>query len=110
MATENVHGELPSQNRAGMAHGCPSGADHDREVPEIDLLIPLTIRGVVFRILATDGTRKRTDGGSGGRGHESAKERSGGGEAGGLTSECLSGGDAQPPKVPVGRDAQPPVT
>jgi len=30
-------------------HGCPSGTDHDREVPEIDLLTPLTIRGVTFR-------------------------------------------------------------
>ncbi|HET6327544.1 MAG TPA: NADH:flavin oxidoreductase/NADH oxidase [Planctomycetaceae bacterium] len=28
---------------------CPSDADHDREVPEIDLLSPLTIRGVTFR-------------------------------------------------------------
>jgi 2,4-dienoyl-CoA reductase-like NADH-dependent reductase (Old Yellow Enzyme family) len=26
-----------------------AGADHDREVPEIDLLSPLTIRGVTFR-------------------------------------------------------------
>lgn len=31
------------------AHGCPAGTDHDREVPEIDLLSPLTIRGVTFR-------------------------------------------------------------
>jgi 2,4-dienoyl-CoA reductase-like NADH-dependent reductase (Old Yellow Enzyme family) len=31
------------------AHGCPAGCDHDREVPEIDLLTPLTIRGVTFR-------------------------------------------------------------
>jgi len=30
-------------------HGCPSGTDHDREVPETDLLTPLTIRGVTFR-------------------------------------------------------------
>jgi 2,4-dienoyl-CoA reductase-like NADH-dependent reductase (Old Yellow Enzyme family) len=30
-------------------HGCPAGCDHDREVPEIDLLSPLTIRGVNFR-------------------------------------------------------------
>lgn len=29
--------------------GCPAGADHDREVPEIDLLSPLTIRGVTLR-------------------------------------------------------------
>src|SRR6476619_5013476 len=31
------------------AHGCPAGSDHAREVPEIDLLSPLTIRGVSFR-------------------------------------------------------------
>src|SRR4029079_11149762 len=30
-------------------HGCPSGTDHDREVPEIDLLSPLTIRTVTLR-------------------------------------------------------------
>src|ERR671923_2948614 len=32
-----------------LVHGCPAGSDHDREVPEIDLLSPLTIRGVTFR-------------------------------------------------------------
>src|SRR5258708_5412402 len=31
------------------AHGCQSGSDHDREVPEIDLLSPLAIRGVTLR-------------------------------------------------------------
>ena len=31
------------------AHGCPADADHDREVPEVDLLSPLMIRGVKFR-------------------------------------------------------------
>jgi 2,4-dienoyl-CoA reductase-like NADH-dependent reductase (Old Yellow Enzyme family) len=31
------------------AHGCPAGAQHDREVPEIDLLSPLTIRSVTLR-------------------------------------------------------------
>jgi 2,4-dienoyl-CoA reductase-like NADH-dependent reductase (Old Yellow Enzyme family) len=31
------------------AHGCPAAADHDREVPEVDLLSPLTIRGVTVR-------------------------------------------------------------
>jgi hypothetical protein len=30
-------------------HGCPAGCDHDREVPEVDLLSPLTIRGVTLR-------------------------------------------------------------
>ena len=30
-------------------HGCPADVDHDREVPEVDLLSPLTIRDVTFR-------------------------------------------------------------
>jgi 2,4-dienoyl-CoA reductase-like NADH-dependent reductase (Old Yellow Enzyme family) len=30
-------------------HGCPAGAQHDREVPEIDLLSPLTIRSITLR-------------------------------------------------------------
>ena len=49
MATENLHGELPTKNRPGTGHGCPSGVDHDREVPDIDLRSPLTFRGVTFR-------------------------------------------------------------
>jgi 2,4-dienoyl-CoA reductase-like NADH-dependent reductase (Old Yellow Enzyme family) len=36
-------------DRQETGHGCPAGTDHDREVPEIDLLTPLTIRGVTFR-------------------------------------------------------------
>jgi 2,4-dienoyl-CoA reductase-like NADH-dependent reductase (Old Yellow Enzyme family) len=39
----------PSAEHGPHAHGCPSAADHDREVPEVDLLSPLTIRGVTFR-------------------------------------------------------------
>jgi 2,4-dienoyl-CoA reductase-like NADH-dependent reductase (Old Yellow Enzyme family) len=31
------------------AHGCTADADHDREVPRIDLLSPLAIRGVTLR-------------------------------------------------------------
>lgn len=34
---------------AGAAHGCRADADHDREVPEVDLLSPLAIRGVTLR-------------------------------------------------------------
>src|SRR6201986_2106127 len=30
-------------------HAGRAGTDHDRKVPEIDLLSPLTIRGVTFR-------------------------------------------------------------
>lgn len=49
MATDNLHGEPPINDRLGTVHGCPSGVDHDREVPDIDLLSQLTIRGVTFR-------------------------------------------------------------
>ena len=40
-----------SEQQAGhvTAHGCPASTDHDREVPEIDLLSTLTIRGVTLR-------------------------------------------------------------
>src|SRR6185312_14361918 len=31
------------------AHGCPASTDHDREIPEVDLLSPLTIRGITLR-------------------------------------------------------------
>ena len=40
---------LPPERAAANATGCRSQADHDREVPEIDLLSPLTLRGVTFR-------------------------------------------------------------
>ena len=33
----------------GKTNGCMADVDHDREVPEIDLLSPLEIRGVTFR-------------------------------------------------------------
>lgn len=40
----------PIVNRTQVTgHGCPAGTDHDREVPEIDLLTPFTIRGVTLR-------------------------------------------------------------
>ena len=32
-----------------LGHGCPAETDHDRDVPEIDLLSPLTIRQVTLR-------------------------------------------------------------
>jgi 2,4-dienoyl-CoA reductase-like NADH-dependent reductase (Old Yellow Enzyme family) len=37
------------QNQVRVFPGCPSGSDHDREVPEIDLLSPLSIRGITLR-------------------------------------------------------------
>jgi 2,4-dienoyl-CoA reductase-like NADH-dependent reductase (Old Yellow Enzyme family) len=43
---------IPGESRTGEtepAHGCPSAARHDRAVPDVDLLSPLTIRGVAFR-------------------------------------------------------------
>ena len=35
-----------TDQRAG--HGCSAGADHDREIPQIDLLSPATFRGVTL--------------------------------------------------------------
>ena len=40
---------MADQARKPAAHGCLAGTDHDREVPEIDLLSPLTIRGITLR-------------------------------------------------------------
>lgn len=40
---------LAEQTKSPAAGGCPAGTDHDREVPEIDLLSPLSIRGVTLR-------------------------------------------------------------
>src|SRR5437763_7918094 len=41
---------LPLQQTPAALSSCGrAGADHDREVPEVDLLSPLTIRGVAFR-------------------------------------------------------------
>jgi 2,4-dienoyl-CoA reductase-like NADH-dependent reductase (Old Yellow Enzyme family) len=37
------------QSAGSNTHGCRSDSDHDREVPEIDLLSPLTLRGVTLR-------------------------------------------------------------
>src|SRR5438128_1118323 len=41
--------DAQTQDPVFTSHGCPAGADHDREVPEFDLLSPLTIRGVTLR-------------------------------------------------------------
>lgn len=41
--------KTPNHGRESSAHGCPAESDHDREVPEVDLLSPLTIREVTFR-------------------------------------------------------------
>ena len=37
------------RDQATGTHGCPADAAHDREVPEIDLLSPLSIRGATIR-------------------------------------------------------------
>lgn len=49
MNTENRRSSGPDNEHPSAPHGCPSGVDHDREVPEIDLLSPLTIREVTLR-------------------------------------------------------------
>jgi hypothetical protein len=36
--------QTTGRERESSAHGCPADSDHDREVPEVDLLSPLTIR------------------------------------------------------------------
>jgi 2,4-dienoyl-CoA reductase-like NADH-dependent reductase (Old Yellow Enzyme family) len=44
--------EMQSERRSTggtSVHGCPANADHDREVPAIDLFSPLTIRGLELR-------------------------------------------------------------
>src|SRR3954462_5620993 len=38
-----------AQSHVEPRHGCPAGVDHDREIPEVDLLSPLTVRGVTLR-------------------------------------------------------------
>ena len=51
--TRTMHMEKDNRNQetgfTGVSHGCTAGNDHDREVPEIDLLSPLTIREVTLR-------------------------------------------------------------
>src|SRR5215203_3111324 len=42
-------GSPVNQHRSTLPHAGRAGAVHDREVPEIDLLSPLTIRGVTLR-------------------------------------------------------------
>jgi 2,4-dienoyl-CoA reductase-like NADH-dependent reductase (Old Yellow Enzyme family) len=39
----------PNQAPQLLGRGCPAGTDHDREVPETDLLSPLTLRGITLR-------------------------------------------------------------
>jgi 2,4-dienoyl-CoA reductase-like NADH-dependent reductase (Old Yellow Enzyme family) len=46
--SEQTIGPMPDLQPA-TAHGCPTATDHDRDVPQVDLLSPLTLRGVTFR-------------------------------------------------------------
>lgn len=46
--TASVRGENDLRTPKG-THGGPAGSDHDREVPEVDLLSPLRLRDIVFR-------------------------------------------------------------
>ena len=43
--SEDLHEPVPHV----APHGGEADSDHDREVPEVDVLSPLTIRGVTFR-------------------------------------------------------------
>ena len=47
--TPNAENIMSDSTNPSTGHGCPAGADHDREVPEIDLLTPATFRGVTLR-------------------------------------------------------------
>jgi 2,4-dienoyl-CoA reductase-like NADH-dependent reductase (Old Yellow Enzyme family) len=49
MADQAVSERMTEQSLQVTTHAGRAGTDHDREVPEIDLLSPLTIRGVTFR-------------------------------------------------------------
>jgi 2,4-dienoyl-CoA reductase-like NADH-dependent reductase (Old Yellow Enzyme family) len=47
--SEITTGGPSSELQSDARHGCPSESEHDRKVPEIDLLSRLSIRGVTFR-------------------------------------------------------------
>ena len=47
MSGDKQNDDRPATTSA--SHGCTAEADHDREMPEVDLLSPLTIRGVTLR-------------------------------------------------------------
>lgn len=38
-----------TEDLPGSSHGCATDVDHDREIPESDLLSPFTLRGLTFR-------------------------------------------------------------
>jgi 2,4-dienoyl-CoA reductase-like NADH-dependent reductase (Old Yellow Enzyme family) len=48
VTTDSTPRKTPLE-RAAPGDGCTAGAEHDREVPEIDLLTPLRLREVAFR-------------------------------------------------------------
>jgi 2,4-dienoyl-CoA reductase-like NADH-dependent reductase (Old Yellow Enzyme family) len=45
---QDQRSDQPAADAAGRTSGCPAGTDHDREVPEIDLLSPLALRGLTL--------------------------------------------------------------
>jgi 2,4-dienoyl-CoA reductase-like NADH-dependent reductase (Old Yellow Enzyme family) len=49
IVSEITTGGQPSELQRDAHHGCPSASEHDRKVPEIDILSRLSIRGVTFR-------------------------------------------------------------
>ncbi len=47
--SEITSGDRASDSKADVLRGCPSESEHDRKLPEIDLLSELSIRDVTFR-------------------------------------------------------------
>jgi 2,4-dienoyl-CoA reductase (NADPH2) len=47
--SDQDHGSSRIETHRAAVGGCSASVDHDRSLPEIDLLSPLTIRGVTFR-------------------------------------------------------------
>src|ERR1700730_5424275 len=47
--SDHMTEQLKDQSVLITTHAGRAGTEHDRKVPEIDLLSPLTIRGVTFR-------------------------------------------------------------
>ncbi|MGO9915560.1 MAG: NADH:flavin oxidoreductase/NADH oxidase [Isosphaeraceae bacterium] len=46
---QNQDNQTRTTDLRGPSHGCPSHTEHDRRVPEIDLLSPLSLRGLQLR-------------------------------------------------------------
>ena len=47
--SDNTSGDRLSESKANVPRGCPSESEHDRKIPDVDLLSELSIRDVTFR-------------------------------------------------------------